>query len=119
MSFWQRLFNRKSLLPAAVTFDAVGVTRTLPNGQTEGVTWVDLQEVTILTTDEGPFVEDTFWVLRGTVGGCLVPSLTAGMETLLPRLQALPGFDNEAVIRAMGSADNAQFTCWRRAAGAD
>ena len=36
------------------------------------------------------------------------------MNELLSRLQQLPGFDNEAVIKAMGSTNNAKFLCWKR-----
>jgi hypothetical protein len=32
----------------------------------------------------------------------------------LGRLQELAGFDNEAVIRSMGSVENARFVAWRR-----
>jgi hypothetical protein len=97
-----------------VSFDELGVTRTLADGRQESVRWDDLCEVVILTTDEGPMVDDVKWILRGTEGGCLVPSETAGMDVLLPRLQELPGFDNEAVIAAMGCTDDRAFLCWRR-----
>jgi hypothetical protein len=35
-------------------------------------------------------------------------------ETFLKRLQELPGFDNDAVIRAMSSAENARFLAWEK-----
>jgi hypothetical protein len=35
-------------------------------------------------------------------------------EEFVKRLQSLPGFDNEQMIQAMGSATEAQFICWRR-----
>jgi hypothetical protein len=77
------------------------------------IRWDELAEVTIVTTEEGPFVDDVFWVLRAADGRELrVPSETAG--DLLGRLQELPGFDNEAVIRSMGSTENARFVAWRR-----
>ncbi|MDR3158031.1 MAG: hypothetical protein LBU11_03265 [Zoogloeaceae bacterium] len=99
-----------------VAFDAEQVTRTLPDGRIESVRWADLQEVSILTTDEGPMTDDVIWMLHGQDnGGCAVPSETEGMQELLPRLQELPGFDNEAVLNAMGSAGNAIFICWKRA----
>jgi hypothetical protein len=99
-----------------VAFDAEQVTRTLPDGRTERVCWADLQEVSILTTDEGPMADDVIWMLHGkNNNGCAVPSETEGMEELLPRLQELPGFDNEAVFMAMGSTNNAIFICWKRA----
>ena len=84
------------------------------DGKQETVLWSELQNVTIMTTDEGPFSDDVFWVLSGSETGCLVPSEAEGMKELLPRLQQLPGFDNEAVIRAMGSTGNEKFLCWRR-----
>jgi hypothetical protein len=115
-SFLGKLFGRPPKDKARVTFDAECVTRTLPDGRTETVRWRDLREVRILTTDEGPYVDDVVWLLLGGEGGgCAVPSETEGTDELLPRLQQLPGFDNEAVIQAMGSTAGAEFVCWKRA----
>jgi hypothetical protein len=67
-------------------------------------------------TDEGPFVDDVFFLLLGNDGkGCCVPPGAEGSGPLLDRLQALPGFDNGKVIEAMGSTGNARFVCWRKA----
>ena len=96
-----------------VEFDEEGVVRRLPDGGSERVRWEDLREVVIVTTDEGPFVDDVFWMLVGDHGGCAVPSESPGFEALMGRLQRLPGFDNDAVIRAMMSTENASFVCWR------
>ncbi len=99
---------------AAVAFDDERVTRTLPDGRTESVRWDELVAVAIETSDAGPFGDDVAWILAGTAAGCLIPSETPGMDALLIRLQQLPGFDNEAVIAAMGCTTNATFPCWRR-----
>ena len=103
---------------SGVTFDDTGVRRVTPDGRLEEVLWDDLVEVRILTTTEGPFAEDVFWLLVGADGinGVAVPG-SAATDDLLDRLQALPGFDNEQMILAMGSADEAQFLCWRRGTG--
>lgn len=93
-----------------------GVRCERPDGLTEQVAWADLQRVEILTTDEGPFLPDLFWLLHGTTGGCAVPQGATGDGELRRRLGRLPGFDNGAVITAMGSTDNARFLCWQRAA---
>jgi hypothetical protein len=123
MNILSRIFGRRvegtGLATASgakeqVTCDAQGVRRTMVNGTVESVTWDELQEVFILTTDEGPFSEDVFWVLSGNGKGCAVPSGAEGMKELLPRLQALPGFNNEAVVQAMGSTSHAKFVCWSR-----
>jgi len=109
------MFRRTPKVKPRVTFDAEGITQLMPDGKTQTVRWSDLQEVGILTTDDGPMGDDVFWMLPGTEGaGCAIPSETEGMQELLPRLQQLEGFDNEAVIEAMGSTSNARFVCWKR-----
>ena len=85
-----------------------------PNGTEESVTWADLQAVLIETNDEGPFAPDVFWILVGRPGGCIIPEGATGEAELLNRLQALDGFDNDAVIAAMSSTDNQRFLCWKR-----
>lgn len=85
-----------------------------PDGMTERVAWGDLQRVEIVTTDEGPAVEDVFWLLHGSTTGCVVPQGATGQKRLLERLQALPHFDNSAVISAMGSTSNKRFLVWSR-----
>ena len=86
----------------------------MSNGHQERVRWDDLQEVSIITTDEGPYADDFFWVLIGKSGGCAVSSLAKGSNELLSRLQGLPGFNNEAILHAVGSTANAKFVCWKR-----
>ena len=92
------------------------VVRFRPDGVQESVRWDDLAEVGIITTDEGPWFEDVFWLLIGSDGksGCAVPQGAEGMDLLLEALQKLPGFDNRAVIEAMGSTSNARFVCWKK-----
>ena len=100
-----------------ITFDDTGVRRVSPEGGVEEVRWDDLTEVRIVTTDEGPFGEDVYWLLAGSEEtGIAVPG-SAVIDDLLDRLQGLPGFDNEQMIQAMTSTDNAQFRCWQRAGG--
>lgn len=77
--------------------------------------WRDLESVEIHTNDLGPFATDLFWVLRDGDGSVSVPQDAQGNEIFLEHLQKLPGFDNEAAIRAMGSTSVAVFPLWRRA----
>ena len=94
-------------------FDS-GVSCTHPDGGVERVEWDDLQRVEIMTTDQGPFRPDVFWVLHGSETGCLIPQGATGEEDLLDRLGKLPGFRHEAVIDAMPSTENRRFLCWDR-----
>jgi hypothetical protein len=86
-----------------------------PDGKVERVGWSDLQKVEVVTTADGPFAPDVFWVLHGTSGGCAVPQGATGDKELLERLQALPGFDDQAFIEAMSSISDRRFLCWQRA----
>ncbi len=110
-----RFFRRKRK-PDRVSVTPEVVTRFRPDGVQETVRWEDLAEVGIITTDEGPWSEDVFWLLIGSDGtsGCAVPQGAEGANELLAALQKLPGFDNKTVIEAMGSTSNARFVCWKR-----
>ncbi|MDD9940863.1 MAG: hypothetical protein OXU20_07505 [Myxococcales bacterium] len=109
--FLKRWFGSR---PETVEFDDERVTRTMRNGETESIRWDELREIQIVTTNEGPWVDDVFWLLLGDGVGCAVPSETVGMQRLLERLSALPGFDARAVIEAMGCTDNNRFQIWTR-----
>lgn len=85
-----------------------------PDGKIERVKWADLQKVEVVTTGDGPFAPDVFWVLHGTNGGCAVPQGATGDKQLLERLQALPGFDNRSFIEAMSCTSDRRFVVWER-----
>lgn len=92
---------------------AEGVRRVLADGREESVLWSELVRVAILTTDQGPFGEDFFFLLHARDGtGCAVPNQLAQGHALLARLQQLPRFDSMAVIVASGCCDDAMFECW-------
>ena len=97
----------------SVTVDDRGVRRLLSDGRLEQVAWEDLAAVWVATTRDGPWADDVFFILEDSSGGVSVPQSFTD-DAFLARLQALPGFDNEALIRAMGSTDEARFDLWRR-----
>ncbi len=101
---------------STVEFDDKRVVHHRPDGTVEEIAWDDLVEVGILTTDDGPFADDVFWMLlaRDRRTGCAIPSEARGMKLLLRKLQDLPGFDNGQVVEAMGSTVDARFVCWKR-----
>ena len=106
----RQLLRRRGRESVEITDE--GVTRTLANGQVESVRWDGLTEVRILTTSEGPFVDDVFFVLAAGETGCVIPQSHAD-EGFVARLQRLPGFSNEKMVEAMGSTSDAEFICWR------
>jgi hypothetical protein len=98
-----------------LTVNDMGVRRTRADGTAESVTWPELDEVSVVTTNEGPFGTDLLLLLIGTgTSGCVVPSEAKGFSSLLERLFQLPGFDRAAFDTACGSSDTATFVCWQR-----
>ena len=85
-----------------------------PGSTNESVKWNDLQRVEILTTADGPFAPDMFWVLYGSTDGCVIPWGATGESELINRLQALPGFRNDVIVNAVSLTTNNQLPCWER-----
>jgi hypothetical protein len=98
-----------------IRIDDVGVARTV-GSINERILWDDVDEIRIITTDDGPYTEDVFFaIVDGHQKGCLVPHDAAVRFKLLERLQSrFNGLDDEAIIRAMGSTSNANFLIWKR-----
>ena len=87
-------------------------------GRESGLAKAALCGVVIETNDSGPWGADVWWLLFGAddMLACAYPQGATGEAEALAYLVALPGFDHEAMIRAMRSVDNALFPVWRRAA---
>lgn len=100
-----------------VDFDEDMISVIHEDGTRESVKWSELTAVVIKTTDQGPLLEDVFFILFGNdqKSGCVVPQEATGASELFSALQdRLPGFDNEKVIEAMSSTDNHSFLIWSR-----
>lgn len=85
---------------------------TRPDGTIESVSWKDLQRVDILVTTDGPFLPDTFWILRDTKSGCVIPWGASGDQPLLTRLQTLPDFKNEAILNLPPRTEESITRVW-------
>jgi hypothetical protein len=101
-----------------VEFDGDSIRRYMADGRSESIRWSEIREIAIVTTADGPWSDDVFWLFLSAdqKKGCLVSNNADGFKLLLPRLQTLPGFDNRAVVAAMGSATENKFLVWRTAA---
>jgi hypothetical protein len=100
----------------AITLDSTGVGYRREDGTPAHLAWADLRAVWVMTTDDGPFAPDFFFVLLGPgdTHVTIADEVPTGPD-LLARLQDLPGFDNEAFIAATASTDNARWLVWRSA----
>ena len=101
-----------------VQVGATAITVLHPDGKLDTLAWADLGTVTVLTSDAGPAETDLFWVLQSRDGRhrLVVPMGATGEHDLVIAMQArLNGFDNMAVIEAMGSTGHASFRIWEHA----
>jgi hypothetical protein len=87
--------------------DSVGLTV----GAGDRLPWRDVLEVRVETNDAGPYDEDFFLVVIARGRPPLrIPSTL--VHRVLDRIQQLPGFDNDALIKAASSTEKATFMCW-------
>ena len=87
-------------------------------GEIKTVAKHDLSGVVIETNGSGPWGADVWWLLFDGSDqlACAVPQGATGEDAMIDYISALPSFDHGAVIRAMGSIENATFPVWRRSA---
>jgi len=112
-TLWESV--RGAPTPGTCEMDSLGVRRHLQDGTVEVAFWDKLSAVALMTTNDGPFGPDVFWALSNGDGtGCVIPDQSEIAPALLERLQQLPGFDNEALIRAMSSTEDARFELWSK-----
>jgi hypothetical protein len=99
-----------------VQVDDSGVLR-VDGSNREEIRWDEISEVRIVTTNEGPYREDVFFVLAGSgEKNCVVPHEAAVRTKLLEELYVrFPSLNDKMVIRAMGSTSNNNFVIWKRA----
>ncbi|MBY4898911.1 hypothetical protein [Cupriavidus sp. AU9028] len=96
-----------------------------PDGQREEVQWQHLASVVVRVSARAPWTGRAWLILPGDVGadgrqqGCVAPFDAMNFDTLLTRLQALPGFDRAALDQALDDAragkTRADTVCWDRA----
>ena len=74
----------------------------------------ELLEVAVLTTSDGPFGEDYFYVLKTRYGLYKIAQEAKGTDQLLEKLQTLDNFDNETLLLSISSVRDAKFICWEK-----
>jgi len=87
-------------------------------GSSDIIRWTDLREVKVETTAAGPWSDDFFLVLVAE-GRRSIRIPDPLVPIVLPSVQRLPNFDNDAFIRAVGSAQKATFRCWIHESSSD
>jgi len=100
--------------------DEFGAHRVLADGREEGIDWVDLTEVEVLTSKGGPYgAAGGVVILCGDEEhGCLVPIDRLDDSGLAEALVRLPGFDMRRLLAALDEAPPKRTVCWERTAPA-
>jgi len=105
------MFERKIV----VSFDDVGISAVYPDGTTEAIAWSEVQRITIETNESGPAGADFWWIFESDAKRCAFPKGATGeSEAIDAAPSRFPGFNDIAVIQAIGSTSDARFVCWER-----
>jgi hypothetical protein len=97
-------------------FDGETITASGPFAGRVSVRIEDIHEIGIETTDEGPFVEDVFWLINRETDELRIPQGSLVFTTLMERFRTLEGFDWKPFGQAMACTDCCYFLCWKRGA---
>lgn len=119
MGLLDRLFKKKEerkepedYYDISITDDYVKVEH--PKRDTEQINWNEIEEISILTTDDGPFLPDVWLMLIGNGKGCSMPQGAPKYDEVYDIVSKYEGFDFEEVIMAATSTDNAKFELWKK-----
>jgi hypothetical protein len=85
-----------------------------PKRPEEEINWNEIEEINIMTTDQGPFVPDVWLILMGNGKRCSIPQGYSGWEDVYNKVSKFPGFDFENVIKSATSIENKTFNLWKK-----
>lgn len=98
--------------PYTLVISEDGIACEHPKRKRESIRWDQITEIRLVTTDEGPFQPDVWYLFIGGTEGCSVPSEAKGFDLLWDEFKKrFPGLNYQAIIEA--GTDNAQKTIWK------
>ncbi len=108
-------FKEASKLIQKVEIDNEKLTLFWANNKKEIFFLSDLRKVALITTNEGPFQPDIFWLLMFRIP-IMVPSdeLIPGSLKITDYILNLPNFNYDKYIAAISSTDNQGFELWEK-----
>lgn len=95
-----------------VGYDEEKIWSVSPSGKRGELDWTEVKGVFIETNDQGPWADDVWWMISGEKFSVMFPNGAAGDKEILERLQRLPNFNNEELIKSMTSTENRLFIIW-------
>ncbi|MCX2779118.1 hypothetical protein [Microbulbifer thermotolerans] len=94
-----------------------GATFGFPKASKEEIIWSNVSKIEIVTSDEGPWSEDLWWVIfqEDCEEPTLMPGGTENINAIFNVLETqFSGASMENIIKAMGSTSNAKFAVWEK-----
>ena len=112
----QRRLRASRSATVELVADEFGVRRVLADGREEGVDWVDVTEVEVVTAASGPHASSGGVVIIAgdETHGCLVPIDQLEPSGVAEALSRLHGFDVGAFAEALVAKPPTRVTCWSR-----
>lgn len=75
----------------------------------------DIKKISVITTDQGPFIEDMFVYIEIPDNNFfVVESEMPEFNFLFTVFESIGGFDYDKFIKATSSTDNAEFICYEK-----
>lgn len=104
----------KEMLGNSIAFDSEKILSRQASGSEKIILWDKMTSIKIITTNQGPYKNDVFWVIESKNDRIVFSMGTEGEEAFLSKAQKLEGFNNKVFIDAMSCADNNEFYCWQK-----
>ena len=95
-----------------VTFSGGEMRVREPDGTVSSLSLAGLTRVTVETNDLGPSAADVWWVWRDSVSCVPYPSGATGAAAAWAFLEERPGYDSDAVGKAMRCTSNQTFVAY-------
>ena len=121
MNLFNKFFGRKikdqpeqpeALFQVEINEEYVKVTH--PIRPVEDIKWDEIEEINIMTTDQGPFVPDVWLILLGNGKSCSIPQGSKGWEELYSKVSKFSDFNFENAIKSAVSTENKMFNLWKK-----
>ena len=82
-------------------------------GRIKTIPWKDLIRVEVQTTDQGPFLEDLFYVLVAKRQSVRISEDEAAYCSLMTHFKNLKDFNFDAIVSASSCVENRTYLCWQ------
>ena len=95
--------NLEDLYEVEITNQFIQVIK--PNGKIERISWIDIEEIKLQNTTEGPFLPDIWLILMGKNSVCSIPHGNKKYDEIYDIVSEYEGFNHKNVIKSMSCTD--------------